>query len=101
MKKTMLIVLLSVVVLAGPAFATFESHVTIMEKADIVKTTDEKLIDGYMDVLVEIEAVKTFHTTSGFSPKQYDEYRDLLKYRLQLLMEIHNRNLELPAQLER
>ena len=88
-------------VLINPVFADFKSNVTVLEKADIGKITDERLIDAYEDVLVEIEANKTFHTTSGFTPKQYDEYRALLKYRLQLLMEIHNRNVELPAQMER
>ena len=88
-------------VLLNPVFADFKSDVTVLEKPEIAKLSDEKLVDGYEDVLVEIEAIKTFHTTSGFTPKQYDEYRNLLKYRLRLLMEIHNRSLEIPQQMER
>ena len=99
--KTLISVLFISFVLFSPVFADFKSNVAILEKADIGKLTDQKLIDGYEDVLVEIEVIKTFHTTSGFTPKQYDEYRALLKYRLQILMEIHNRNLEVPQQMER
>ena len=90
-----------VLLLAGPVLADFESRVTVLEKAEITKLSDDKLTDAYMDVLVELEAIKTFHTTSGFKPIQYDEYRNLLKYRLQLLMELHSRNLEIPQQMER
>ncbi len=82
---------------AGP----FSSTVTIMDKTEISRLTDEKLTDTYMDTLVDIQAMKTFHTTSGFAnPRQYEDFRRLLKYRLQLLMEIHNRNLEIPRELE-
>ena len=99
--RRFLVVLALIGIFVSPAFAAIESKVTILEKADVSKLSDEKLIDAYMDDLVELEAIKTFHTTSGFTPKQYDEYRNLLKYRLQLLMEIHSRNLEIPQQMER
>ena len=88
-------------ILVGPAFAGFESAVTVLPKAEITKLADDKLTDAYTDVMVEIEAIKTFHATSGFTTKQYDEYRKLLKYRLLLSMEIHSRNLEIPQQMER
>ncbi len=71
--------------------------VTILDKKDIVKLSDDKLIDTYIDVIVEMEASKTFHTTSGFTPKQYTAYKDLLRYRIQLLIEIHKRGIEPPA----
>ena len=87
--------------LVNPVFAGFNSEIAVLEKVDVVKLSDEKLVDAYMDVLVEIEAIKTFHVTSGFTPKQYDALKDLLKYRLRLLMEIHSRNVELPQQMER
>jgi hypothetical protein len=104
MKKLMLAVLLCLA-LVGPAFADLptsgmESRVIILDKTDITKLADDLLTDAYMNVLVELEAIKMFHTTSGFTPKQYDEYRNLLKYRLELLMEIHNRNIEIPQTME-
>lgn len=100
MKKLFLSLLL-LACFTAPVFAAFTSNVTILEKADVLKLNDEGLIDTYTDVLVELEAIRTFHATSGFSPKQYDEFRDLLKYRLLLLMEIHSRNIEIPQQMER
>jgi hypothetical protein len=99
MKKFMSAVLFSVL-LISPALAAFSSDVQVVDRREITRFSDQKLVDTYMDVLVELQAIKTFHTTSGFSVKQYDEYRDLLKFRLGLLMEIHNRNLEIPQQME-
>ena len=91
------------VLLAAPfsvSHASFNSDVTILEKKDIAHLTDDKLIDAYMDTIVEIEAIRSFHNTSGFSSKDFKDFKALLKYRLELLMEIHSRNLEIP-QFER
>ncbi|MBF0569281.1 MAG: hypothetical protein HQL18_00695 [Candidatus Omnitrophica bacterium] len=83
--------------LALPARAEPPSdELQILEQKDISALTDEKLIDSYIDVLVEMDAVKTFHATSGFMPKEYQAYKGLLKYHLLLLFEIHRRKLELP-----
>jgi len=76
--------------------AEFPSSVTVLDKPAIVKLSDDQLIDAYEDTLVEIEANRTFHATSGFSPKEYKDFKALLKFRLLLLVEIHGRNLELP-----
>ncbi len=99
--RTLMLSFLLVTAGAAGAWAAFTSNVTVLEKTEMVRLSDEKLIDAYQDVLVELEAIRAFHATSGFSPKQYDEFRGLLKYRLQLLMEIHTRNIEIPQQMER
>ena len=78
------------------AMAEFPSDVLILDKPAIVKLSDDQLVDTYENVLVEIEANRTFHATSGFSPKEYKDFKALLKFRLLLLIEIHARNLELP-----
>ena len=80
----------------NPAWA-YMDDIEILEVKDIVKLADPKLMDTYIDVIVEMEASKTFHTTSGFTPKEYTAYKNLLRYRIQLLMEIHKRGLEAPA----
>ena len=80
---------------AAPAFS-YLSEIKFLTKEEIVKLEDEALVDTYIDTLVELEATRTFHLTSGFAPKEYVDYKALLKYRYQLLMEIHKRNLEVP-----
>jgi hypothetical protein len=103
MKKFIVIIfLLCMVSIMRPTWcmAAFENDVIILEKRDIEKLSDEQLLDEYLNTIVEVEASKAFHNTSGFSPKDYKEYKGLLKFRLLLLLEIHNRNLEIP-QLER
>ena len=76
--------------------AEYPSDVTVLDKSSITKLTDDQLIDNYENTIVEIDAIRTFHATSGFSPKEYKDYKGLLKFRLLLLVEIHSRNLELP-----
>jgi phenylacetate-coenzyme A ligase PaaK-like adenylate-forming protein len=82
------------------SYAIFDSDLKILEKKDIHKLTDEQLIDAYLNTMVEIEANRAFHTTAGFTPKEFKAYKDLLKFRLELLLETHSRNLEIP-QFER
>ena len=97
MAKKLLIAFMLVVVSAGSSIAaSFTSEIIILEKPDIVKLSDEKLTDTYMNALVEIEAIRMFHATSGFSPSDYKDFKNLLKFRMLLLAEIHSRNLEMP-----
>ena len=87
----------AVCVLPSVSGWAYMEEVVILDKKDIAKLADDKLIDTYVDVIVEMEASKTFHTTSGFTPKDYTAYKDLLRYRVQLLIEIHKRGLEAPG----
>jgi|GEM_PF-6169030 len=82
------------------SWAAYTSTVTILEKRDIEKFTDEQLTNTYMDVLVEVETQKDFFNHFGLSGKDLDNYKATMKYRLMLLMEIHSRNLDIP-QFER
>ena len=77
------------------AFA-YLSEIKFLPKAEIVKLTDEALIDAYIEAVVELKASETFHSTSGFSPKEYENYKDLLRYRILLLQEIDKRKLATP-----
>jgi len=94
--KKLLLVAVMFLALASIARAEFPSDVTILDKSSITKLSDDQLVDAYEDTIVEIDANRTFHATSGFSPKEYKDFKALLKYRLLLLVEIHSRNLEMP-----
>ncbi len=84
-----------------PSWAAFPSdEVTVLDQKDIVALPDDKLIEAYINVLAEVEATKTFHATSGFTPKEYKKYKDIVKYRLQILFEINRRKLEIPPGLD-
>jgi len=96
MYKKFALAMMMVLFLTPLAMAEYPSDVTILDKSAITKLTDDELIEAYENALVEIDADKSFHTTSGFSPKEYKDYKALLKFRLLLLVEIHSRNLELP-----
>jgi hypothetical protein len=96
MFKKFVLMLLVLLFLTNMSIAEYPSSVTIIDKPTIAKLNDDQLIDTYEDTLVEIDASRTFHATSGFSPKEYRDFKALLKFRLLLLVEIHSRNLEIP-----
>ncbi len=88
--------MMMVLFLTSLSMATYPSDVTILDKPAIVKLSDVQLIDAYENALVEVEANRSFHATSGFSPKEFKDYKALLKFRLLLLVEVHRRHLDLP-----
>ena len=96
MYKKFALAVMMVLCLTPLSMAEFPSDVAILDKPAIVKLSDDQLIDAYENTTVEIEANRSFHATSGFSPKEYKDYKAMLKFRLMLLVEIHSRNLELP-----
>ena len=96
MYKKLALAIMMVLTLTSLSMAEYPSDVSILDKPSIVKLTDDQLIDVYENTIVEIEANRSFHATSGFSPKEYKDFKDLLKFRLLLLVEIHSRNLEIP-----
>ena len=77
--------------------AAFLYQIPILDKKQITQFSDETLFSTYIDVLVEIEASQAFHQTSGFTPKQYQQHKDLLKYRILLVDEIQKRGLDVPG----
>src|ERR1017187_65242 len=96
MYKKIALSIMMVLFLTPLSMAEYPSAVTILDKTAIVKLSDDQLIDAYENTIVEIEANRSFHATSGFSPKEYKDYKAMLKFRLLLLVDIHSRNLELP-----
>lgn len=77
------------------AFA-YEPDIKILTQEEMVKLPEKELLDAYIDTSVEIQAAKTFHTTSGFLPKEYRSFKNLLRYRILLINEIKKRKLEVP-----
>ena len=95
MKRTILPLLVMFLALGVNATA-YLSEIKFLPKEEIVKLTDTVLIDTYIDVMVELKAAESFHTTSGFSPKEYENYKELLRYKILLLQEIDKRKLAIP-----
>lgn len=79
------------------AFSYDMDEFVVLEQAEITKLADSALVDAYIDVIVELEAARAFHTTSGFKPKEYTDYKNLLRYRIRLSMELQKRGLEAPS----
>ena len=78
----------------------FPISIKILTEKEIAALTDKELIDAYVDVLVEIETAKTFHQVSGFQPKEIDSFKELLRYRILIILEMQKREMEIPKALQ-
>ncbi len=103
MIRSTIVIILAGMLLFCPlamALTSFPSEdIQVLDLKAIAALTDEKLVENYIDMLSEIEASRAFHTTSGFTLKEYNKYKELIKYRLSLLFEINRRKLEIPSAL--
>ncbi len=88
-------------VLSGGLFPalifSYPSAVTVLDTKEIVKLSDTALAAVYVDAIIELEAITMFHKTSGFNPKEYQEYKNLLRFRYELKSELQRRKLDIPA----
>ncbi len=89
------VILLSILVFVGSS-AAFIYELKTLDKKEIAKLSDEELIDAYLEVMIEFKASSMFHETSGFTPKDYEKYKALLRYRIYLEVEMNKRELEAP-----
>lgn len=96
LRKFLLAVLVLVCFCPVKSFA-YPLSVTILEKKDIVKLTDAALTEAYLDTIIEIEANNVLHSTGGFSPKEFQDYKALLRYRYELKSELQRRQLDIPS----
>ena len=81
--------------LCSPVFA-FLYEVKILTKVEIQKLTDQQIMDNYTEALIEREASETFHGKAGFTPKEYNSFKELLGYIVRLRQEMLNRGVEPP-----
>jgi hypothetical protein len=96
MKKLMPFILMAVF-WGGMLWATdFNFDVKILNKEEVAKLSDEVLLDTYLNAVVEIDAVKEIHRTAGYTPKEYDAFKELLRYRILLIQEMQKRKIEIP-----
>lgn len=98
--KNLACAVLIAALLIPAANAARTADLTILDSSEVTKLSNDELVSHYIDALAEIEAIRVYHFATGFSRDEYDEYRSLLKYRLNLLMAIHTRNIDLPPQME-
>ncbi len=94
--------LLLTLIVSGFCLSTSMSYayladIKIYEKKDITKLSDDVVSSAYLDVIVEIEAIYLYHRTTGFTPREYQQYKDLLRYRYLLKSELQRRQLDIPV----
>ena len=95
MKKIFLTFLMTVITV-GAAFGAYQSDIKILPSGQVATISNDALLKNYIDVCVEIQAANAFHAAPGFTPEEYQSYKDLLRYRILLINEIKHRKLEVP-----
>ena|SRR3989338_1580227 len=91
-----IIILLTAIFIPVTQSFAFLYEVQVLDREKIGKLSDAVLLDTYIDTVVEIQASQDFHRTAGFTPKEYKQYKELLRYRINLIQEIKKRKLDLP-----
>ena len=92
----LLFFLLSAIIVCSPAKA-YPPEIRVLERSELKSLSDEAILDTYIDAVVEIEAMRAFFSTSGFTPRDYKSYKNLLRYRILLIEEMEKRSLKKPT----
>ncbi len=74
---------------------SLSADVQILSRIEIEKLTNEQLLTTYVDAKIEAEAQRTFYRT-GFTHKEYNTYRNLLAFVVQLRQEMEKRKIDAP-----
>lgn len=74
----------------------FLYQVPILTKEEIKKVSDQQLMDSYIEAVIERSASETFHGKAGFTPKEYNNFKDLLGFIVRLRQEMLKREMETP-----
>ena len=81
--------------LTVPAFA-FLYEVKIYTKQELKKLSNSELVGVYRDAMIERRASETFQGKSGFTPKEYGSYKQLLGLVIDLREEMKLREMDVP-----
>lgn len=94
MKKYLALVM-AAVISAVCVFPCAGDEIKILANPEIEKLTNEQLVNTYIDAKIEAEAYKAFGRT-GYSHKEYSEYRELLAFIVRLRQEMEKRQVDAP-----
>ena len=74
----------------------FFNDVKILTSEEIHQLSDQALTDTYIDAQIDVIAQSTFFQRAGIVPRDYAKFKELLRYRVDLIKELQKRNLEIP-----
>ena len=94
MKKRLFLIMAVMVLAAHVSFGAGE-EVKILATPEIEKLTNDQLLNTYIDAKIESEAYKAFGRT-GYSHKEYSQYRELLAFIVRLRQEMEKRQVDAP-----
>ncbi len=93
-RLALLVVAFSLVI-ASQSWAFFNDF-QMLSKEEITQLSDQALTDAYVNAQIEILAQSKFFERAGMVPKDFEKYKELLRYRVILIQELEKRNLPIP-----
>jgi len=75
---------------------SFDYVVKVLTKGEIKQLKNEELIDLYKKVTIERHAQENFFGKAGYSAKDYQNYKDLLEFIVNIREEMSKREIEPP-----
>jgi hypothetical protein len=93
MQKIILTLVLIVWTSSAHAFL-YDFKVKSMD--EIKKLTNEEIIDAYTNAVIERRTSEAFYSKAGFAPKEYESFKTLLHYLVDLHQEMAARELTPP-----
>lgn len=94
-KLRKLSIILLVAIISFSSFG-FVYDMKMLTKEEIKKLKDEELPEVFTDVIIEKISAEAFHSKAGFAPKEFEDYRDLLRFIVELRKEFEFRKIDVP-----
>ncbi len=82
-------------VIASQGWAFFNDF-QMLTKEEIAQLSDQAVTEAYINTQIEILAQSKFFERAGMVPKDFEKYKELLRYRVILIQELEKRNLSIP-----
>lgn len=93
--KKIIIILCLFALICSPAVA-FLYEVKNLSKDEIQELKNEEILEVYISTVIERKASEAFHGRAGFTPKEYNKFKDLLGLIVKLRQEMLTRQMDVP-----
>jgi len=96
MKKGILLILVASILMISTQADAFLYDYVILTKEEIKKLSEAELLSSYIEAKIELDASRSFHGRAGFTPKEYNRHKKLLKSIVTLRLEMQVREIDVP-----
>ena len=74
----------------------FLYEVKILTPSEITNLSNDQILEVFKSAVIERKASEAFHGRAGFSPKEYEKYKELLGLIIDIREEMAKREMNVP-----